>query len=71
MVCPHATTKRTIGVKGNDRQYGRLAWKVDWRELKEQLSARLQHDDADVQRRARWVMDACEKPRKQSLRNGT
>ena len=44
------------------RQYCRLARKVDSQELREDLSLRLQHDDPAVTRRARWVLDACEKP---------
>ena len=44
------------------RQYCRLARKVDSPELREELSLRLQHDDPAVRRRARWALDACEKP---------
>ena len=43
------------------RQYCRLARKVDSPELREKLSLRLGHDDPAVRRRARWVLDACEK----------
>jgi hypothetical protein len=43
------------------RQYCRLARKVDSPELREELSLRLEHDDPAVRRRARWVLDGCEK----------
>ncbi len=44
------------------RRYCRLARKVDSPELREELSTRLQNADPAVRRRARWVLDACEKP---------
>jgi hypothetical protein len=54
-------------VDGRDRreyrQYCRLARKVDSPELREELSLRLHHDNPAVRRRARWVLDACEKLR--------
>jgi hypothetical protein len=44
------------------RQYCRLARKVDSPELREELALRLQHDDPAVRRRARWLLEACDKP---------
>jgi hypothetical protein len=44
------------------RQYCRLARKVDSPELREELSLRLQDDDPAVRRRARWALDALERP---------
>jgi len=40
------------------RDYCRLARKVDSPELREQLRQRLAHDDPNVRRRARWVLEA-------------
>lgn len=40
------------------RAYCRLAHKVDAPELREQLTRRLAHDDPNVRRRARWVLEA-------------
>ena len=45
----------------HDRDFGafyRLAKKVDAPELRAQLERRLTHDDTDVRRRARWVLEA-------------
>jgi hypothetical protein len=44
------------------RQYCRLARKVDSPDLRSELSLRLQHVDPAVRRRARWALNACEKP---------
>jgi hypothetical protein len=44
------------------RQYCRLARKVDSPELRAELSLRIQQDDPAVRRRARWVLDALERP---------
>jgi hypothetical protein len=44
------------------RQYCRLARYVDSAELRDEISLRLEHDDPAVRRRARWAMNACEKP---------
>jgi hypothetical protein len=44
------------------RQYCRLARYVDSMELRDEISLRLEHDDPAVRRRARWAMNACEKP---------
>lgn len=43
------------------RAYCRLAHKVDAPELREQLTRRLTHDDPNVRRRARWVLEALER----------
>jgi hypothetical protein len=40
------------------RAYCRLAFKVDSLELREQLTRRLTYQDANVRRRARWVLEA-------------
>ena len=40
------------------RAFCRLARKVDAPELREQLTRRLAHDDPNVRRRARWVLEA-------------
>jgi hypothetical protein len=40
------------------RAYCRLALKVDSLELREQLTQRLIHEDTNIQRRARWVLEA-------------
>ena len=40
------------------RAYCKLARKVDGPELREGLTRRLDNDDADIRRRARWVMEA-------------
>lgn len=40
------------------RAYCRLARKVDSPELREKLKRRFAHDDANVRRRARWVLEA-------------
>ncbi len=45
------------------REYCRLARKLDSPELRGELSSRLRHEDPAVRRRARWALDACEKPR--------
>ena len=44
------------------RAYCRLARKVDSPELREELWIGLQSDDPAVSRRARCVLDGCEKP---------
>ncbi len=44
------------------RLYCRLARKVDSPDLRSELSLRLQHVDPAVRRRARWALNACEKP---------
>lgn len=45
------------------RAFCRLARKVDAPELHEQLRQRLKSTDANIRRRARWVLDAVEQPR--------
>ena len=40
------------------RAFCRLACKVDAPELRTQLEGRLTHDNLDIRRRARWVLDA-------------
>ncbi len=40
------------------RDYCRLACKVDAPALRERLTRRLAHDDPNVRRRARWVLEA-------------
>lgn len=44
------------------RHYCRLARKVDSPDLRRDLALRIQSDDPDVARRARWAMHACEQP---------
>jgi hypothetical protein len=44
------------------RLYCHLARKVDSPDLRSELSLRLQHVDPAVTRRARWALNACEKP---------
>ena len=45
------------------RAYCRLARKLDSAELRQELARRLAHTDANVRRRAAWVLAACEQPR--------
>ena len=68
---PHAIADRLrrvvlAAVDGRDRRefrlYCRLGRKVDSASLRDALTLRLQHVDPAVRRRARWVLDACEKP---------
>jgi hypothetical protein len=45
------------------RAFCRLARKADAPELHDQLRQRLKSADADIRRRARWMLDALEQPR--------